>query len=84
MNVNNKCQNLQVKNSKSKNSSKEVNASGERQYKTTYKAIKKYFKVINEGMFDANYHHLTKLKSRTCETKMCRSSQHIGVEEKRY
>ena len=27
MNVNNKCQNLQVKNSKSKNSSKEVNAS---------------------------------------------------------
>ena len=28
-----------------------VNASGERQYKTTYKAIKQYFRYINEGMF---------------------------------
>ena len=50
-NVNNKCQNLQVKNSKSKNSSRECKCSGERQYKTTYKAIKQYFRYINEGMF---------------------------------
>ena len=30
-----------------------VNASCERQYKTTYKAIKQYFRYINEGMFES-------------------------------
>ena len=48
-----------------------VNASGERQYKTTYKAIKKYFKVINEGMFGGKLSPFNEVEIKNLARQKC-------------
>ena len=48
-----------------------VNASGERQYKTTYKSIKKYFKVINEGMFGGKLSPFNEVEIKNLARQKC-------------
>ena len=48
-----------------------VNVSGERQYKTTYKAIKKYFKVINEGMFGGKLSPFNEVEIKNLARQKC-------------
>ena len=48
-----------------------VKASGERQNKTTYKAIKKYFKVINEGMFDGKLSPFNEVEIKNLARQKC-------------
>ena len=60
-----------------------------RKYKTTYKDIKKYFKIINKAVFSNllspfNDVLIKKIYSDETKKKVLWSSDSLGVEEKRY